>query len=122
MLRREDLNRGIKPFVNRLMKTPVPGNKSGAGSAPAADGAAADPETLVVAHPLNTSGIDYLTFMFDISGIPQKFFPYLGVFKTLLGAGARQKFLMIPRRGLSTLHVRNLPLLVFLLNYGIRPV
>ena len=85
MLRREDLNRGIKPFVNRLMKAPVPGNKSGAGSAPAADRAAADPETLVVAHPLNTSGIDYLTFMFDISGIPQKFFPYLGVFKTLLG-------------------------------------
>ena len=72
MLRREDLSREVKPFVNRFMKAEV-------------RGAAAVPETLVVAHPLNTSGIDYLTYMFDISQIPQKFFPYLGVFKTLLG-------------------------------------
>ena len=53
MLRREDLSREVKPFVNRFMKAEV-------------RGAAAVPETLVVAHPLNTSGIDYLTYMFDI--------------------------------------------------------
>ncbi len=95
MLRREDLSREVKPFVNRFMKAEVRGEAVPDGaassdrvSAPAGTGAvcgAAVPETLVVAHPLNTSGIDYLTYMFDISQIPQKFFPYLGVFKTLLG-------------------------------------
>jgi len=82
MLRREDLSREVKPFVNRFMKT----EGRAAAAAPAGAGAVAEvPETLVVAHPLNTSGIDYLTYMFDISQIPQKFFPYLGIFKTLLG-------------------------------------
>ena len=71
MLTRGDLTREIKPFVNRFMTADT-----------MRDGAKAL-ETQVIAH--GTSGIDYLTFMFDISKLPQKFFPYLGIFKTLLG-------------------------------------
>ena len=82
MLRREDLSRETKPFVNRFMKA---GSRVVSAQAPAAGSGNAVPETLIVAHPLNTSGIDYLTCMFDISRIPQRFFPYLGIFKTLLG-------------------------------------
>ena len=73
MLTRGDLTREIKPFVNRLTTADT-----------IRDGAKVL-ETKVIAHPLGTSGIDYLTFMFDISKLPQKFFPYLGVFKTLVG-------------------------------------
>ena len=73
MLTREDLTRESKPFVNRFMTadTVLGGEKA--------------LETQVIAHPLNTAGIDYLTFMFEITDLPQKFFPYLGIFKTLLG-------------------------------------
>ena len=73
MLTREDLSREIKPFVNKLMTVDT---ARGTGEAS---------KTQVIAHPLNTAGIDYLTYMFDITKLPQKFFPYLGVFKTLLG-------------------------------------
>ena len=79
MLRREDLDRRIKPFVNRIEKAVTEKGDQVA-------------ETTVVAHPLNTSGIDYLTFMFDISKLPQKFFPYLGIFKTLLGVLDTENF------------------------------
>ena len=79
MLTREDLSREIKPFVNRLEKAAAMRGESVVESA-------------VVAHPLNTSGIDYLTFMFDITKLPQKFFPYLGIFKTLLGVLDTENF------------------------------
>ena len=80
MLSREDLSREIKPFVNRV--------EDGCHAAMAEKAL----ETPVIAHPLNTSGIDYLTFMFDISKLPQKFFPYLGIFKTLLGVLDTENF------------------------------
>ncbi len=72
MLRREDLSREIKPFINKIRSASV---KSAGRTL----------EAPVIAHPIGTSGIDYLTFMFDISRLPQKFFSYLGIFKTLLG-------------------------------------
>ena len=80
MLTREDLSREIKPFVNKLMTADI---LRSAGKVS---------KTQVIAHPLNTAGIDYLTYMFDISGLPQKFFPYLGVFKTLLGVLDTENF------------------------------
>ena len=73
MLRREDLSREVRPFVNRLEEAAFTGSNG------------KEMKATLVTHPLHTSGIDYLTFMFDISDLPQKFFPYLGVFKTLLG-------------------------------------
>ena len=80
MLRREDLSREVKPFINIIF------------AAPAAEGRENAPEITVVSHPMGTSGIDYLTLMFDISALPQKFFPYLGVFKTLLGVLDTENF------------------------------
>ena len=79
MLRREDLSREVKPFINKIRSVAV---KSGAGTL----------EAPVITHPLGTSGIDYLTFMFDISRLPQKFFPYLGIFKTLFGVLDTENF------------------------------
>ena len=80
MLRREDLSREVKPFVNKVetVSSELGGDRR--------------LETPVIAHPLNTSGIDYLTFMFDISKLPQKFFPYLGILKTLLGVLDTENF------------------------------
>ena len=80
MLQREDLSREIKPFINKI------------GKAVTELGQRRLCETPVISHPLNTSGIDYLTFMFDISKLPQKFFPYLGILKTLLGVLDTENF------------------------------
>ena len=79
-LTREDLSPEIKPFVNEITKIPVAGKEGRAQ------------EAALIAHPLNTAGIDYLTFMFDITKLPQKFFPYLGIFKTLLGVLDTENF------------------------------
>ena len=68
MLQREDLGKEAKPYVNVVEE--VPGTAG----------------VKLIAHPLPTVGIDYLTFMFDISDLPAKFYPYLGIFKTVLGA------------------------------------
>ena len=72
MLRRENLTREIRPFVNRIEEAAFAGSNG------------QERKAALVTHPLHTSGIDYLTFMFDISDLPQKFFPYLGIYKTLL--------------------------------------
>ena len=79
-LRREDLSEEIKPFVNEFTKVFT------------ARGDGRKQEATVISHPLNTAGIDYLTFMFDITKLPQKFFPYLGIFKTLLGVLDTENF------------------------------
>lgn len=39
----------------------------------------------VLAHPIFTSGIDYVTFLFDVTHIPAELYETLGLFKTLLG-------------------------------------
>ena len=80
MLQREDLSREVKPFINKV------------GNAVTELGQGRTLQTPVIAHPLNTSGIDYLTFMFDITRLPQKFFPYLGILKTLLGVLDTENF------------------------------
>ena len=80
MLQRADLSREIKPFINKI------------GNAVTELGQGKVFETPVISHPLGTSGIDYLTFMFDISKLPQKFFPYLGILKTLLGVLDTENF------------------------------
>ena len=74
MLTREDLDKKAKPYVNVVDKT------------------AGTDDVTFVAHPLPTGGIDYVTFMFDITQIPARFFPYLGIFKTLLGVLDTERF------------------------------
>ncbi len=36
-------------------------------------------------HDIYTNGISYLTFSFDLTGIPRELLPYAGIFKSLLG-------------------------------------
>lgn len=42
-------------------------------------------DTLLLFHDIFTNGIGYLRFIFDISQIPEKLFPYVGVLKNVLG-------------------------------------
>ena len=58
MLGREDLSREVRPFVNRLEEAAFTGSNG------------KEMKATLVTHPLHTSGIDYLTFMFDISDLP----------------------------------------------------
>ena len=81
MLRREDLTREIRPFVNRIEEAAFAGSNG------------QERKAALVTHPLHTSGIDYLTFMFDISDLPQKFFPYLGIYLQLCRAGQGGQYL-----------------------------
>lgn len=64
MLKREDMKREAMPFSNVE-------------------------ETLgdiaVVRHEIETSGIDYITLLFDVADIPQEDVPYLGLLRSILG-------------------------------------
>ncbi len=42
-------------------------------------------DTLILFHNIFTNGIGYLRFVFDISGVPEELFPYIGVLKNVLG-------------------------------------
>ena len=42
-------------------------------------------DTLFLHHDVDTNGIGYLRFVFDISGVPEELFPYIGVLKNVLG-------------------------------------
>ncbi len=64
LLSRQDLGQKALPYVNELR---------------------ADGDLNVMTHPLFTGGIDYMTFVFDITDFPKKLFPYLGIFKTVFG-------------------------------------
>lgn len=68
LLKRSDLRRKALELVN-LPKSLVPGGK-----------------TTLLEHPVFTGRINYLTLCFDIREIPQKYFPYLVVLKTVFAA------------------------------------
>ncbi len=73
MLRREDLTRKAVPLLNKVRVLPVAGNGS----------QAEDIKITAVTHPQFTNRIDYLTFLFDIRDLPEKYIRRLGIFKTL---------------------------------------
>ena len=91
LLSREDLTRKALPLVNELRKVPVAAPLKGIPAAdPAAadgfgakDAAATDLQIPVMTHPLSTSRIDYLTLLFEIRCLPEKYFRKLGLFRTL---------------------------------------
>ena len=64
MLRREDLTRKTTPLLNKI--------DTSAGFT-------------CVTHPQFTNKIDYMTFLFDIRELPEKYIRCLGIFKTLFG-------------------------------------
>ncbi len=83
MLRREDLTRKAMPLLNKVQTLPV-----GAGPAiknAVETNAAASSERVftAVTHPQFTNRIDYMTFLFDIRDLPEKYIRCLGIFKTL---------------------------------------
>ncbi len=71
MLSREDMRKEATAFVNVESSTN---------------------DVKILTHPLFTGGIHYLTFMYDISDLPQKYLPYLSIFKTLLGVLDTQNY------------------------------
>ena len=70
MLRREDLTRQAVGLLNKVQKLPLQGKET-AGTFTA------------VTHPLSTNRIDYMTFLFEIRDLPEKYIRNLGIFKTL---------------------------------------
>lgn len=70
-LTRVDLKREPVPYVNEELE---------------ADGMKA------LGHPMFTSGIDYMNFVFDISQLPAGLFRYLGIFKSLFGVLATKHY------------------------------
>lgn len=42
-------------------------------------------DTLLLFHPLFTNGIGYFRFLFDLSKVPERLFPYVGILKNVLG-------------------------------------
>lgn len=64
LLKRQDISEGIKPFINTEID--VNGIK-------------------VVHHNIFTNGIGYVNVMFDVTDIPHRLYPYLGIIKAVLG-------------------------------------
>ena len=101
MLRREDLTRKAATILNEVRTLSAAGRDSAAkgiavsaaknessasGSAlSAAKNNSSSEETsfTAVTHPQFTNRIDYMTFLFDIRDLPEKYIRCLGIFKTL---------------------------------------
>lgn len=64
LLKIEDISEEIKPFINE--EKDIDGIK-------------------VVHHNIFTNGIGYLNILFDITDIPERLYPYLGLIKSVLG-------------------------------------
>ena len=64
VLSREDISKEVAPIFNEEMNV---------------DGVP------MVYHEVETSGIGYLTLMFDLSDIPEKMLPYVGMLQSVLG-------------------------------------
>lgn len=64
VLKREDISKEITPFCNEEILVD---------------------ETLMVYHEVETNGIGYLDFLFDLTNIPTEYVPYLGILQAALG-------------------------------------
>ncbi len=64
VLKREDISKEITPFYNEEIQVD---------------------DTLMVYHEVDTNGIGYLDFLFDLSNIPTELVPYLGILQATLG-------------------------------------
>ena len=73
MLSRSDLGTRVRPYCNAVSEVSYRTKDK------------EERKFTIVKHPLNTSGIVYAAFLFDITRLPEKYLPYLGIFKTLLG-------------------------------------
>ncbi len=64
LLMREDLKRSAEPFYNREEKCG---------------------DTVILHHDIFTNGISYVKLLFDIGDIPKELFPYVALYKAVLG-------------------------------------
>ena len=64
MLKREDMTKEAQPYYNRVEDC---------------DG------TIILHHDIFTNGIGYIRLLFDVSAIPEEKFPYLCIYKAVLG-------------------------------------
>lgn len=64
LLTREDMRKEAEPYVNEEKKVG---------------------DTLLLYHNIFTNGIGYLRFVFDLRQVPEELFPYVGIFKSVLG-------------------------------------
>ena len=71
MLRREDLTRKTVPLLNQV-------DQRGG--------------VTVITHPQSTNHIDYMTLLFDIRDLPEKYIRLLGIFKTLFTVLDTEKY------------------------------
>ena len=93
MLRREDLTRRAMPLLNQVHTLTAERNVSsekdgsdvpGSASAKGYPGQTASGTAFTaVTHPQFTNRIDYMSFLFDIRDLPEKYIRCLGIFKTL---------------------------------------
>ncbi|MFI3209360.1 MAG: insulinase family protein, partial [Eubacteriales bacterium] len=64
VLRREDISKDITPFYNEEIMVD---------------------DTLMIYHQVETNGIGYLDFLFDVSKVPTELVPYLGILQAAMG-------------------------------------
>lgn len=64
VLKREDISKEITPYYNEEIYVD---------------------DTLMVYHEVETNGIGYLDFIFDLTNIPTEYVPYLGILQAALG-------------------------------------
>lgn len=64
LLRREDMKKEAEGYVNREEKCG---------------------DTVILHHDLFTNGIGYIRLLFDIGNVPAELFPYVGIYKAVLG-------------------------------------
>ena len=116
MLSREDLSRKAVRPVSLVRRIPLAAGAglNGKGKTPPAAGAglngegshndsgapgrgdagktSGSPYFTAVTHPLSTNRIDYLTFLFDIRDLPEKYIRHLGIFRTLFSVLNTEKY------------------------------
>ncbi|MFI3209070.1 MAG: insulinase family protein [Eubacteriales bacterium] len=71
VLKREDISPDITPFYNEEIMID---------------------DTMMVYHQVETNGIGYLDFLFDVSSVPTELVPYLGILQAVMGMMDTQNY------------------------------
>ncbi len=71
LLRREDMTRKAEGFCNREEKCD---------------------DTVILHHDLFTNGIGYVKLLFDVGNVPRELFPYIGIYKAVLGLMSTERY------------------------------
>ncbi|MBR2730276.1 MAG: insulinase family protein [Lachnospiraceae bacterium] len=84
MLQREDLTRQAARLCNEVREIGVPEKiRLGAEGQGPLEVENPPKKFTAVTHPVSTNHIDYMTFLFDVSGLSEEHIRHLGIFRTL---------------------------------------